>query len=160
MQADPLPDVLIRSTALPTDVLSSAVTSATQAPMFNAMLKDTSHRILHAQGAYLSGSKMERNAFHVPIVDYTNGRTIWVSSEDAFDSGASVSFEITNDQPLPTPEELQDAAEIAGFGSDAEVQSTMPAIIPLIYPNGTSARVLNIMARRKGSIQAEQAYVF
>lgn len=70
---------------------------------------------------------------------------------DAFEPASFFSATETNVQPLPSVEEVAEATRLVGFGSKAIVFATMPPLIESVFPNGTSHRLLHIMAREPDS---------
>ncbi|OAP63770.1 hypothetical protein AYL99_02997 [Fonsecaea erecta] len=106
----------------------------------------TSHRFLYVDNLREPNEKNERNSFRAVVADYKNRRTVYVNVDDALGPPSDASIQITNDQPLPSEEELRDAASIAGFGPNATVFSRMPVIIPEVNPDGSTSRILRIHA--------------
>jgi len=114
------------------------------------LLDGTKHRVLHTEfldTASFSG-KATSHMVRAVVADYTNGRTIHFTG-DAFDPPSSFVATVTNDQSHPSVEELAEAATLAGFGPDSVAFLTMPPLYTEVFPNGTTHRILHIMARKK-----------
>ncbi|KAK3684186.1 copper amine oxidase [Podospora appendiculata] len=120
------------------------------------LLNGTSHRLLDIEetgsrnpfcaGTAKLGDDSSSTGFRATVADYTNGRTIHVSG-DAFEPASYFTAAESNIQPHPSLDEIAEAAAIAGFSANAIAYATMPPIIETQLPNGTSHRVLNIIAR-------------
>src|ERR1700733_464402 len=142
-------EIKTKTTSMHHRVLATAITDAIDTPQVQHFLSGTSHRILDVDSLFVASpqAKRERNGFRIPIIDYTNSRTIYVNSDDAFGPVSDLSVYVSNEQPLPSHEEMADAVSLAGFSPDAEVHTLMPPFIGHYFPNGTSNRILNMVAR-------------
>lgn len=151
----PIP-ALAAATGLP-----SIVQDILQAGQVQDLIRDTRHRVLGVDHLYGSGSsaKRERNSLRVVIADYTNGRTVYASLDDAFGPLSDVYTETSNIQPVPNDEEAREAAEIAGFGPNATFFLQMPPMVNKIHPNGSSSRVINMIAHGDGDEQFTSVHV-
>lgn len=136
-----------------TDVIKDAVRAARQAGQVQDVLNGTRHRLLEVTNlhSWAGADKRDQNGFTAAFADYTNGRTVYVDSADAFGTPSSISVVESNEQPLPSSEEVAEAAAIAGFGTDALAYATMPPVIENRLANGTSYRIINIMVRAANS---------
>ncbi len=143
--------VELTPTLMSATALATAVQRVMQAGQVRDLLTGTNHRLLHVDNLFGSGDsvKRERNSFRAVIADYTNGRTVYASLDDAFGPISELSTEISNVQHNPNGEELIEAAEIAGFDSDAVCLLQMPPIIQEVFANGSTSRVINMLARNK-----------
>jgi Copper amine oxidase, enzyme domain len=117
-----------------------------------ALDDSSSYRLLYADGLYGSaGGKPGSEPYAAVIADYRNRKTIYASGDSVYDPASDVSIVETSHQPLPNWEEIQDAAEIAGFGPNADAGLLMPPVIPEEHADGTASRIIHIQARKKDS---------
>ena len=83
---------------------------------------------------------------------------MFVESADAFGTPSTLSIiDRSSDQPPPNGEEIAEAAEIAGLGKDALAYSTMPVVTQNIFANGSSHRILHIMAGAANGASTEMS---
>ncbi|KAK5296909.1 hypothetical protein LTR99_008550 [Exophiala xenobiotica] len=154
-------DVSLRSTLVPATDISSAVRRVMQAGQVQDLIRDTNHRLIQVDNLYGSGDnvKRERNSFRAVIADYTNGRTVYAGLDDAYGPLSELSTEISNVQHVPNHEEILEAAEIAGFGRDAVYHLHMPPVFSEIHANGSSSRVINMIAHSKDETKFTSVHV-
>ncbi|KAK5283610.1 hypothetical protein LTR40_001515 [Exophiala xenobiotica] len=132
-----------------------------QAGQVQDLIRDTNHRLIQVDNLYGSGDnvKRERNSFRAVIADYTNGRTVYAGLDDAYGPLSELSTEISNVQHVPNHEEILEAAEIAGFGRDAVYHLHMPPVFSEIHANGSSSRVINMIAHSKDETKFTSVHV-
>ncbi|KAM7219388.1 copper amine oxidase [Rhypophila decipiens] len=142
--------------------LQEAVTQALSSNQVFGVLNESDHRVLRVDfsesSSNCNGKVVSPESFKAEVYDYTNGRAVYLNG-DVFSPSSSVSLEETGTQPLPSAEEVAEAARIAGYSTEAIAFAAMPPVIPRTFPNGTSHRVLHIMAREKDEKTVKQFYV-
>ncbi|KAK3372922.1 copper amine oxidase [Lasiosphaeria ovina] len=149
--------------------LQEAVTQALNTGQVLGALNDTRYRVLRVDfqgsdelgGAGCSGkSAGTAEAFQAQVFDYTNGRVVSIIG-DAFSPASSVMIGESGHQPLPSVDEVAEAARIAGFSEKAVAYAAMPPLVDRVFANGTSHRVLHILAREpdEDSARSTELYV-
>lgn len=143
--------VEISSTLIAPTALASVVQDAMQAGQVQDLIRGTNHRLIQVDNLFGSGNgvKRERNSFRAVIADYTNGRTVYAGLDDAYGPLSELSTETSNVQHVPNHEEILEAAEIAGFGRDAVYHLQMPPVMQETHANGSTSRVINMIAHSK-----------
>lgn len=143
--------------------LQDAVVQALGTHQVRGLLNQSDHRVLRADfqessSSSCNGKSVSPESFKAQVFDYTNGRTVYLDGH-VFSPSSSLSVTETGDQPPPSPKEVAEAARIAGYSDKATAFAAMPPVIDRVFPNGTSHRVLHIMAKEKGSDTVKQLYV-
>lgn len=130
------------------DAIDAARIRTASRPEVQRYLKGTNHRLLHfelIESDSKSASQNPPTRFLATFYDYTNNRT--VRAEGSFDSPGAVKISTSDDQFVPSEEELQAAVEILGrdqiFGSAlrAGELKTYPPMPPVLYPDKSGRRV-------------------
>jgi hypothetical protein len=141
-------EVTIEATGLTIADLNEIVAEALEACQVHSLLDSAKHRLLSSefllvQNEVYSDIKSSTLMFQAIVYDYTNFRIIFIKeiSRDL----STLSVTIANIQPLPTPEELIDAARIADIGIGVIVIQGLLPTIPREFLDGTSHRVLNLV---------------
>jgi hypothetical protein len=80
--------------------------------------------------------------YQATVYDYTRGRSLLITGIP-FDM-TTLSVTETNEQPVPSREELADAASIARVQPGDLVQGSMPPVLTREFDDGTSHRILNL----------------
>lgn len=149
------------ATGIAPRALATVVQAAMQAGQVQDLIGGTNHRLIQVDHVLGSGNgvKRERNSFRAVIADYTNGRTVYASLDDAYGPIADLSTDISNVQHVPNHEEMLEATELAGFGSNAAYHLQMPPILQETYANGSTSRVINMIAHSKDETKFTSVHV-
>jgi hypothetical protein len=144
------------------EMLDTAAAKLADHPQVQIYLKGTRHRLLSVD-LIINDEKSEAdskppNRYRVTFYDYTND--IAVIADSSFDDPDNVEVKVSDAQPLPSNEELDEAVEVlktdaklgpAMVGQRVQVYRPMP---PLYLPEkskGRSERIVNIGLTSKGS---------
>ncbi|KAH0564762.1 hypothetical protein GP486_001845 [Trichoglossum hirsutum] len=147
--SDNRPAISIQVTGPSQADLNATVSRALNTCQVRELLGDSRYRLLYSE--LLSPStelypdtKDEGNMFQATVYDYTRGRVIFPKGilPDIFSSDVA----LANIQPLPSLEELAEAARIAGIGPSVteNARPYMPPYEARDFPDGTSHRLLHL----------------
>ncbi|KAH8586283.1 copper amine oxidase [Bisporella sp. PMI_857] len=134
--------------------LNATVAQALDSCQIRDLLNGTNYRLISSRvlspDVGLSQKFVAQSErFAATVYDYTNGRALLVNGIP-FDNG-SINIEDVNIQPHPSSEEILEAAQTAGIGSDEFVNSYMPPYISRDFPDGTSHRLLHLAINSQNS---------
>jgi hypothetical protein len=142
-----VPTVSFEETGLSHLDLNQTVALALGTCQVREILNNTRHRLLFSEltsaGTLYRDIKDESEMFQATVYDYTRGRNILVRGIP-FDP-TTFNIAETNNQPYPSAEEIEEAAQLAGINSHEHAAISMPPFITNDFANGTSHRLLHLV---------------